>query len=125
MTCTWLEGHASSLVQEVFIHNNWSKEYSLSLLCSSVQAYLLPKFKSWVRSILLEDSETDKKISPPTEGLPVEPPVNEAALAANAAASAASEVAAAMREFSHARAKGKSGTSRGLLDDFLLSCPLL
>ncbi|KAG0571936.1 hypothetical protein KC19_VG055300 [Ceratodon purpureus] len=69
------------------------------------KAYILPKFKSWVRSILLDDGETDKKISPHTEGLPVEPPVNEAALADNAAAAAASEVAAAMREFSHARAK--------------------
>jgi len=63
-------------------------------------------FKSWVRSIMLEESETDKKLYPPTPGLSVEPPINEAALAANAAAAAASEVAAAMREFSHARARG-------------------
>lgn len=98
-------------MQEVSIHNICSKVYSLSLLCSSIQAYILPKFKSWVRSILLDDGETDKKISPHTEGLPVEPPVNEAALAGNAAAAAASEVAAAMREFSHARAKGRSPTS--------------
>jgi peroxin-14 len=69
------------------------------------KAYIFPKFKSWVRSILAEDNEADKKISPPAEGLPDEPPVNEAALAANAAAAAASEVAAAMREFSHARTK--------------------
>lgn len=53
---------------------------------------------------MVEESETDKKITP---GLPAEPPVNEAALAANAAAAAAAEVAAAMREFSHAKAKGK------------------
>lgn len=63
-------------------------------------------FKSWIRSVLTEEDETDKKISPPTPGVPVEPPVNESALAANAAAAAASEVAAAMREFSHSRAKG-------------------
>nr|PNR48494.1 hypothetical protein PHYPA_012971 [Physcomitrium patens] len=69
------------------------------------KVYLLPKFKSWVRSILVEESEIDKKVSPPTEGPPVEPVVNEVALAANAAAAAASEVAAAMREFSHARVK--------------------
>jgi peroxin-14 len=69
------------------------------------KAYLLPMFKSWIRSILTEEDETDKKISPPTPGVSVEPPVNESALAANAAAAAASEVAAAMREFSHSRAK--------------------
>ena len=67
---------------------------------------MLPKFKSWVRSILVEESETDKKVSPPSPAPSTEPPVNEAALAANAAAAAASEVAAAMREFSQARVKG-------------------
>lgn len=70
-----------------------------------------------------EESETDKKISPPTPGLSVEPPVNEAALAASAAAAAASEVAAAMREFSQSRAKGNRPSSALLLYQSLLSCP--
>jgi hypothetical protein len=72
-----------------------------------------------VRSVLAEESETDKKISPPSPAPNVEPPVNEAAVAANAAAAAASEVAAAMREFSHARVKGKFASSLGLLEKFL------
>lgn len=79
----------------------------LTQLCLCLQAYLLPKFKSWVRSVLAEESETDKKVSPPSPAPSAEPPVNEAALAANAAAAAASEVAAAMREFSQSRVKGK------------------
>jgi hypothetical protein len=70
--------------------------------------YLLPKFKAWVRSILTEENDTDKKVSPSSPGLPAEAPVNETALAANAAAAAASEVAAAMREFSNSRVKGNS-----------------
>ncbi|XP_024396097.1 peroxisomal membrane protein PEX14 isoform X1 [Physcomitrium patens] len=68
------------------------------------KVYLLPKFKIWIHSIVLEEKRTDE-ISPLTERPPAEPPVDEAALAANAAAAAASEVAAAMREFSHAKAK--------------------
>lgn len=74
----------------------------------SLQVYLLPKFKAWVRSILTEENDTDKKVSPSSPGLPAEAPVNETALAANAAAAAASEVAAAMREFSNSRVKGNS-----------------
>lgn len=78
---------------------------SASLL---LQVYLLPKFKAWVRSILTEETETDKKVSPSSPGLPAEAPVNETALAANAAAAAALEVAAAMREFSNSRVKGNT-----------------
>lgn len=70
-----------------------------------LQVYLIPKFKEWVRSILLE-GETDAAIASIKGQNHFDPPVNDAATAATAAAAAASEVASAMRELAHARVKG-------------------
>lgn len=72
--------------------------------CTGVvtKAYLIPKFKEWVRSIVADQGNIDTKPSISTK----EPQASEAATAAaTAAAAAASEVAAAIRDLAHARAK--------------------
>lgn len=72
--------------------------------CTGVvtKAYLIPKFKEWVRSIVADEGNIDTKPSISTK----EPQASEAATAAaTAAAAAASEVAAAIRDLAHARAK--------------------
>ncbi len=103
--------HLSALYQGVPMSSTLNKRmlhlyigswhYRKDWLC--VQAYLIPKFKEWVRSIVSDQGNIDTKPSISTK----EPQASEAATAAaTAAAAAASEVAAAIRDLAHARAKG-------------------